>query len=305
MRHDCGGVRHVCCPARKNGIAGRAVYNGLSYSPTAMCMHGCWLQTLCEGDRFDKLIRRAFQTCDELLFKVVRNLSQQDNINVKRRYGPYVEQCVTLLQVRCRCCVLCRPQGAGAEQRRGQARDDGVQGGGAAANAGLDAQAREQRPSSRAIMCVRLPQVFSVSASAVSMLHPHLWPGMVWCGVCVLRMRRAAQRHCPPGPAVPHAQAPDITAELFVEVLGTLANLYIPEFDFLNLVRKHSLLPFLATYAQVRRGLGMRMGGGGMSEKQQRQRLHAGAACHAWSLACTCSDDMPRRPRGPRNKPGS
>lgn len=45
-------------------------------------------------------------------------------------------------------------------------------------------------------------------------------------------------------------QAPDITAELFVEVLGTLANLYIPEFDFLGLVRKHNLLQFLATYAQ-------------------------------------------------------
>lgn len=47
-------------------------------------------------------------------------------------------------------------------------------------------------------------------------------------------------------------QAPDITAELFVEVLGCLANMYIPEFDFLGLVRKHDLLTFLATYAQVR-----------------------------------------------------
>ncbi len=28
------------------------------------------LQTLCEGDRFDRMIRRAFQTCDELMFKV-------------------------------------------------------------------------------------------------------------------------------------------------------------------------------------------------------------------------------------------
>ena len=35
-----------------------------------------------------------------------------------------------------------------------------------------------------------------------------------------------------------------------MEVLGCLANLYIPEFDFLGLVRKHSLLQFLATYAQ-------------------------------------------------------
>lgn len=27
-------------------------------------------EVLCEGDRFDRLIRRAFQTCDELAFKV-------------------------------------------------------------------------------------------------------------------------------------------------------------------------------------------------------------------------------------------
>jgi hypothetical protein len=45
-------------------------------------------------------------------------------------------------------------------------------------------------------------------------------------------------------------QSPDIMAELFVEVLGGLANLYIPEFDFLHLVNKHCLLDFLATYAQ-------------------------------------------------------
>eukprot|EP00798_Chlamydomonas_sp_ICE-L_P009453 gene9453-32436_t len=45
-------------------------------------------------------------------------------------------------------------------------------------------------------------------------------------------------------------EAPDITAELFVEVLGCLANLFIPEFDFLGLVHKHSLLEFLAQYAQ-------------------------------------------------------
>ncbi|GAX77716.1 hypothetical protein CEUSTIGMA_g5159.t1 [Chlamydomonas eustigma] len=99
-------------------------------------------EVMCEGDRFDKLIRRAFQTCDELAFKVLRNLSQQENFGVKRRFGPYIEQMVMLLK------------------------------------------------------------------------------------------------------------APDITAELFVEVLGSLANLYIPEFDFLGLVRKHDLLQFLATYSQ-------------------------------------------------------
>ena len=45
-------------------------------------------------------------------------------------------------------------------------------------------------------------------------------------------------------------KAPDITAELFVEVLGALANLNIPEFDFLGLARKHDMLSFLAQYAQ-------------------------------------------------------
>jgi hypothetical protein len=50
-------------------------------------------------------------------------------------------------------------------------------------------------------------------------------------------------------------QSPDITAELFVEVLGCLANLYLPEFDFFNLVRKHDLLRFLATYAQPGAGV--------------------------------------------------
>jgi hypothetical protein len=45
-------------------------------------------------------------------------------------------------------------------------------------------------------------------------------------------------------------QSDGVTAELFVEVLGCLANLYIPEFDFFALVRKHDLLRFVATFAQ-------------------------------------------------------
>jgi len=54
-------------------------------------------------------------------------------------------------------------------------------------------------------------------------------------------------------------QAPEITAELFVEVLGCLANLYLPEFDFFTLVRKHDLLHFLATYAQPGAGEAAKM----------------------------------------------
>jgi hypothetical protein len=53
-----------------------------------------------------------------------------------------------------------------------------------------------------------------------------------------------------PTPTCVRVQAPEITAELFVEVLGCLANLYLPEFDFFTLVCKHDLMPFLATYAQ-------------------------------------------------------
>lgn len=68
----------------------------------------------------------------------------------------------------------------------------------------------------------------------------------------ILAVQRRISKHSSPLP--PHVfsyqQAPEITAELFVEVLGTLANLHIPEFDFLGLVRKHKLLEFVAKYAQ-------------------------------------------------------
>ena len=42
----------------------------------------------------------------------------------------------------------------------------------------------------------------------------------------------------------------DVTADLFVEVLGTLANLCVPEFDFQALAQRHDLLDFLAQFAQ-------------------------------------------------------
>lgn len=41
----------------------------------------------------------------------------------------------------------------------------------------------------------------------------------------------------------------DVSAELFVEVLGCLANLNLPEFDFGVLVRRHDLLNFLSQFA--------------------------------------------------------
>lgn len=44
-------------------------------------------------------------------------------------------------------------------------------------------------------------------------------------------------------------KAPDVTPDLFVEVLGTLANLSVPEFDFQALAQRHDLVQFLAQFA--------------------------------------------------------
>ncbi|CAD7703555.1 unnamed protein product, partial [Ostreobium quekettii] len=46
-------------------------------------------------------------------------------------------------------------------------------------------------------------------------------------------------------------KAPDVVAELFVEVLGCLANLNIPEFDFHSLASRHGLLEFLSGYLEA------------------------------------------------------
>ena len=45
-------------------------------------------------------------------------------------------------------------------------------------------------------------------------------------------------------------KSPDSAPELAVEVLGTLGNLAIPEFDYAELIAKHDLLPFLAAFLQ-------------------------------------------------------
>jgi Kinesin-associated protein (KAP) len=44
-------------------------------------------------------------------------------------------------------------------------------------------------------------------------------------------------------------KADGVTADLFVEVLGMLANLCVPEFDFQALASRHDLLDFLAQFA--------------------------------------------------------
>lgn len=45
-------------------------------------------------------------------------------------------------------------------------------------------------------------------------------------------------------------RAPGVSSDLFVEVLGTLANLSVPEFDFQALAQRHDLLNFLAQFAE-------------------------------------------------------
>ncbi len=45
------------------------------------------------------LLERAFLTRDELLFKVVRNLSQQADLGTKGGFLPYMDQLADLLQV--------------------------------------------------------------------------------------------------------------------------------------------------------------------------------------------------------------
>eukprot|EP00892_Ulva_mutabilis_P011239 jgi/Ulvmu1/8488/UM044_0022.1 len=97
---------------------------------------------LVEGPKFDRLMKRAMERRDDLLFKVMRNVSQVDDLDLKRRYSPYVERCVLLLK------------------------------------------------------------------------------------------------------------DSDVSAELFVEVLGCLANLSLPEFDFGALVRRHDLLNFLSQFVE-------------------------------------------------------
>jgi len=54
-------------------------------------------ELLCENQGLDKLIRKALQTFDDLLFKVIRNISQNSN-SVKRRFVPYVPELVELLK---------------------------------------------------------------------------------------------------------------------------------------------------------------------------------------------------------------
>ena len=57
------------------------------------------MQALCGGDRLAMLLEQAFLTRDELLFKVLRNLSQQSDVTIKTGFLPYMDQLIALLQV--------------------------------------------------------------------------------------------------------------------------------------------------------------------------------------------------------------
>lgn len=66
------------------------------------------LQALCGGDRLAMLLQRAFLTRDELLFKVLRNLSQQSDPAIKSGFLPHMDQLAELLQVRAPLCRIKR-----------------------------------------------------------------------------------------------------------------------------------------------------------------------------------------------------
>lgn len=52
------------------------------------------------------LLERSFLTRDELLFKVLRNLSQQADVAMKAGFLPYMDQLASLLQVPPLLCLL-------------------------------------------------------------------------------------------------------------------------------------------------------------------------------------------------------
>ena len=98
----------VLQPAGLQGLGQKRPHAGPSPTPTrpraqAGALHrsgSCdWLQAMCMGDRLDQLIQHALQMRDELLFKVLRNISQQDDVGVKERFVPYIDALVGLLKV--------------------------------------------------------------------------------------------------------------------------------------------------------------------------------------------------------------
>ena len=65
------------------------------------------MQALCGGDRLAMLLERAFLTRDELLFKVLRNLSQQQaDVSIKAGFLPYMDKLISLLQVHPLLCLI-------------------------------------------------------------------------------------------------------------------------------------------------------------------------------------------------------
>jgi hypothetical protein len=138
--------------------------------------------------------------------QVIRNLAQQESLAVRRRFGPYIEQLVLLLKVRCACIPV--------------------------------------RFAACACLCL------CIFVGACIGVLPHVHDIRTNTNIHTRSHVRCTHKHTTTHAACVLTQAPEITAELFVEVLGCLANLYLPEFDFFTLVRKHDLLHFLATYAQ-------------------------------------------------------
>lgn len=55
-------------------------------------------ELMCQDGYFELLVGKALKTHDDLMFKVLRNISQVDSMGLKRMFKPYTERLVMMLQ---------------------------------------------------------------------------------------------------------------------------------------------------------------------------------------------------------------
>merc|ERR1719352_1183694 len=54
-------------------------------------------EVMCEGDGFSRLVHRGLQTEDPLLWKVIRNISQQD-VPMKLKFKPFLQHLIHIIK---------------------------------------------------------------------------------------------------------------------------------------------------------------------------------------------------------------